>query len=572
MSADDDRISALTDSRRALLARWTATRAAPAAESPRTATERLLAEIWQDVLNAEPVQNTHSFLELGGDSISSLQVVAKAAWRGLRLTSRQVIEAADLRALAAVADDAGPAAGAVDDVAVGEVDLTPIQRWFFEQEIPDSHFWDQAILLDVDPSVDAAVLSRALGDLLVHHDVLRSRFRRADGRWVQHVPETAPDVPVLVVAGDTAQAIAAAQRCIDLESGPMAAAALISAAPQRPARLLLAVHHLVVDGVSVRILLADLETAYRARRNGTQPVLPPRTTSFRRWAQALRQFAGTPQIRRQAGYWQSVPHAEAVVVPADRPIAVDTMASAKVLTTSLTPELTRRLVRDLPRTRGVPAQQVLLAAFLLAWHRRTGRPELQLDLEGHGREAIDDVSDVSRTVGWFTSIYPVRFALSGDPSTVLDRVRRKLDEVPNRGIGYGLLRYLGGDPDLAELPQSAVSFNYLGRFEPAGRSDAVFGMPVEVPTVLQSDRAVRRYALEIIATVAGERLLLEWRYNAAAFDEATIRSFLHGQAAAVGELLDAAGGTGDGTGHFPLATLPQSQLDLVRRQMQDGAR
>jgi non-ribosomal peptide synthase protein (TIGR01720 family) len=418
--------------------------------------------------------------------------------------------------------------------------------------------------------VDAVILSRALDDLLKHHDVLRSRFRRVAGEWSEHVPETAPSVPVVISTDDQTEAIAAAQHLIDLESGRLMAAALINGSDGRPAQLLLVIHHLVVDGVSIRVLLEDLESAYRGRVEGVALILPPRTTSFRRWAHSLLTFARTAQVQRQIDYWRSVPDEAAATIPTGLVMRNDNIPAPASLTLELPADLTERLVRDLPRTRGVSAQHLFLAAFLLTWQRLTGCLELQLDLEGHGREPIDDVSDVSRTVGWFTTIYPVRFALSADPGIILDGVRRRLDEVPDHGIGYGLLRYLSNDSCLADLPQSAIAFNYLGRFERSSADDRVFGIPLEAPKILHSDHVVGRYALELIVTVVADRLLLEVRYRRDKFDETTIRSLLYGNAAALRELVDVLSGAIRATGDFPLAKLTPGQLDLVRQQVGDG--
>ncbi|MFG1889109.1 condensation domain-containing protein [Micromonospora sp. NPDC049051] len=566
-----ERITELSAARRKLLAQWSGDD--DQATTPVSVEERLLVEIWREVLRTDRIRPTDNFLQLGGDSITSLQVVARANSRGLRLTSRQVIEAADLQTLARSATSAA-ANPNIHDVATGPVPLTPVQRWFFEQEIPDSHYWDQAVVVEVHRDVDTDILRHALRDVLDHHDALRSRFACQDGRWTQKVPAEAPTAEVIVVDnGSLEDAIAHAQRCIDLTDGRLVAAALIRGC-DGPPRLLLAVHHLVVDGVSLRILIEDLQTAYCARAAGDVPKLPPKTASMRSWATSLHRYAASPYITDQLNYWRSVPAAEAAALPTDHAGATDTMATCASITASLDAECTNRLVQQVPRISGVQAQHVLLASLLIAWAGRTGRRELQIDLEGHGREPIDDTSDVSRTVGWFTSIYPVRLELHGPAVAVLDRVRRHLDTIPDRGIGYGLLRYLtpAGDGGLAALPQSQMSFNYLGRFDQPVGANSVFGVPVEVPTVLQSDRATRRYALEIVATVSVDRLMVEWRYNRLAFEEATIRGLVDAQLAAVTELVTELSQPTPNPSEFPLSRLAPQQLSAVRRQLRgDGA-
>ncbi|SDT80515.1 condensation domain-containing protein [Actinoplanes derwentensis] len=573
------RVAGLSEKRRALLAQWldsAGTPEPPAADDlPVTDTERVLAEVWEEVLQISPVRVTDGFLALGGDSITSLQVVAKATWRGLHLTSRQVIESMDLRSLAAAVTPISPRS-VEDDIATGRVGLTPIQQWFFEQELPNSHYWDQAILLDVDPGLDSGVLAAALDDVIRHHDALRSTFRCVDGSWEQTVTLDASTVGVQVSTGvSLPAAIRSAQNRIDLASGRMVSAIITTSSDDQRPILLLAIHHLVVDGVSLRILVDDLETAYQARVRGRVPVLPPKSASMRSWSDALREYARTPRITRQLDYWRAVPDAAATQLPADYDTVSDTMATCRTISAVVGPEVTARLLHEIPRRHGRQVQHLLLASLLSAFRQRTGRQRLQLDLEGHGREPLHWPIDVSRTVGWFTTIYPVCLPIDRTPLAVLARVEQEMAAVPDRGIGYGLLRYLGGEESqrvLAGLSRSRLSFNYLGRFDRATLPGSVFGVPVEVPTVLQSDEATRPYAVEVVATVVTDRLTIEWRYNSSAFAESTVRSLLQAQVQAITELADLVEEAAPGPSAFPLATISADQIESVRRQIQGDGR
>ncbi|MEK8173423.1 condensation domain-containing protein [Streptomyces sp. M19] len=219
---------------------------------------------------------------------------------------------------------------------------------------------------------------------------------------------------------------------------------------------------------------------------------------------------------------------------------------------------------------------MLLAALLLAWRRRFGRTALQLDIEGHGREPIGDGADVSRTVGWFTSIHPVVFdtAEADGAPRVLEHVRSRTAEVPSHGIGYGLLRYLtDAGAELAALAPSRLSFNYLGRFDQPAGERRVFGVPSEIPTVVQSQAATRPYLIEVVAVIVAGVLTLEWTYGAASHDRATVRALLDAQAAAVPELVaDLLARPAADAAPFPLARIGADQIDAIQRRLAPGRR
>ncbi|MFD9698199.1 condensation domain-containing protein [Lentzea sp. NPDC059081] len=531
MSPDDisARLAGLSPAQRALLTSMLdrkSTASAPAEPPSMTPVEQRLADIWRDVLRVGHVGPRDSFFTLGGDSITSLQISARAAAAGLRITSRQVLEEETVTALAkvAVVREADAAQG---DDPVGEVALTPIQRWFFEQNLPESHHWDQAVFVEVRDEVAEDLVHDALRALVAHHDALRSTFV-VDGARSRHlVPGSGADPAfrVLDLRGadrstqddEIRAAVTAAQQAIDLVAGPMLSAVLFRLGPDRADRLMIAIHHLVVDGVSFRVLMEDLENAYRALRAGAEIRLPAKTDSFRRWGAAVGRYAEELERGGRLAHWLAVPRADAVAAtwgpaPAEAG-GMNTVGRSQTVTVELPAEQVAALTRDAVRGRDVQPRDVLLGGFLLAWRSVTGRSAVQIDLEGHGREHLDGSLDVSRTVGWFTSIFPAVLELSerDGAATVAERVHRYLETVPDNGIGYGILRYLGGEAAraLAALPQSEISFNYLGRFTRPGGDDSVFGSPLQVPSPLQSAAAPRRHLLEVVVTGVEDRLLIE---------------------------------------------------------------
>jgi amino acid adenylation domain-containing protein/non-ribosomal peptide synthase protein (TIGR01720 family) len=502
---------------------------------PRSPAEEALAAIWAEVLGLERVGVRDNFFDLGGDSILAIRMVAGAARRGLRLTVRSLFQHQTVAELAAVAG-AGAPAEAEQGPVTGPVPLTPIQRWFFEQRPPAPHHFNQAALRETPPGADPALLRAAVGHLLAHHDALRLRFRREGRRWVQAaappggpVPFERADLSAVPEAARPAaieRRAALAQASLDIARGPLLRAVLLDLGPG-PGRLLLAVHHLAVDIVSWQPLLEDLQAAYDQLSRGAPVRLPPKTTSFKRWAEGLAEYARSAELRREAPYWLDEARARARPLPVDRPGGRNTRASARTLVAALGPEDTAALLQEVPRAYRTQVNDALLAALARAVARWAGPGPLLVDLEGHGREDVVPGADLSRTVGWFTAIAPVLLDLAGapGPGEALRAVKEQLRRLPHGGIGYGLLRYLAGDPALAArlraLPPPGLCFNYAGR-PAAPRGGAPFPPAPEPCGPARAPRGRRRHLLEVDAAVADGRLRVAWTYSANLHRRATV--------------------------------------------------
>ncbi|HEX3786910.1 MAG TPA: condensation domain-containing protein [Pseudonocardiaceae bacterium] len=577
----DERIARLSPAKRALLDRWRAPGqlAGTPANGGTTPEEQLLLRLCAEALRADEVTVADSFIALGGDSITSLLVAAKATAAGFPLTSRQLLEAESLGQL--VADlrrtkAASPAA----DRPTGPSELTPVQRWFFAQQFPDARQWHQTMVLELRARPEPDILAAALNQVVARHEVLSSAFVEDRGAWSQVVLDRAVEVELSVVSlgpdadDDTALRHTAevVSRSADLAAGRLVAAVLLRGGG-RSDRLLLAVHHLVVDGVSMRVLMADIEVVYQALRAGRTALLPPRTSSYRQWSGVLSRYAGSRAVAAELDYWRSVPAASAAALPVDVAGASNVVADRATVRTEVGPSVVSRLLRDVPRGSGFQVHHVVLAAMLLAWHRVFGSARLQADLESHGREPVDSSVDVSRTVGWFTTIYPVVFEqLAGAPLDVLRAVRDTLAKIPANGIGYGLLRYLtaSGGTALADGPPSQLSFNYLGRFDRQPGEDALFGLPVGAPLVLQNERVQRPCLVDVVASIAGDTLLIQWDFSSRAYAGATIGRLVDAQVRAIGELVDLALA---GVGRRVSVGLTDAQLASIHRQLgTSGAR
>ncbi|MFF9202054.1 non-ribosomal peptide synthase/polyketide synthase [Streptomyces sp. NPDC014986] len=546
--------------------------------APRTDAERVLAGIWADLLGVERIGADDNFFMLGGDSIVSIQVVSRARTAGLALTPRDLFRHPTLAALATAATGAAATVAGTAEVS-GEVGLTSIQRWFLDAEPPRPEYFNQSVTAETAEDVDAGALSTALAALWAHHDALRARFTRAaDGTW--HQEYAAPDAgaPELLrvhdLSGLDARDTEAAEARLSeeahtgfrLDTGPLIAARLFTGGHRAP-RLLLTAHHLIVDGVSWRVLLEDLETAYAQARAGERTRLPQRTTSVREWVRRLTERAGETDFAAQRAHWDTVARHCADPLPADLD-GGNTAADLRTVTVRLDRRRTDDLLRKVPGAYRTRIDDVLLTALGRVLADWTGRAAVAVGLEGHGREdqLFDDL-DLSRTVGWFTSLYPVALELpKGDWGAALKSVKEQLRAVPDRGVGYGALRHLAGDERLAAAPLPGISFNYLGRFDwSAGGGALVRSVPGGLGGA-EDPGAPRPHLLDVVARVEDGELEITWHYSGGRHREETVASLAGGMLRSLEEIVahcaapDAGGRT---PSDFPLARLDQSAVDRV---------
>ncbi|MFB6596637.1 amino acid adenylation domain-containing protein [Streptomyces diastaticus] len=550
---------------------------------PREGAERTLARIWSEVLGVERVGAQDNFFDLGGDSILSMQVVSRARAAGIPLHSKDVFQRQTVAALAAVEGEAVRRPAGEEVSALGEVPTTPVQHWFFAtpQERP-GHF-DQYVVLDLAPGTDRAALATAVAALPARHDALRTRSVRERGRWVQYTEplgEPAAAGPRTVdLTGRTAAEQDAAVRAwphgegarFRLEEPAKFAAVLFERGPERGPALLLTAHHLVVDGVSWRILTEDLETAYHQAAAGHPVDLGAPTTSFRAWALRLEEHTAKGGFDAEAGYWEKAA-APGPALPRDGE-GPRLAGAARSVTVKLSAEETGSLLRRASAAYHTGVETLLAAACGRALARWTGRRRTLVAMEGHGREELFEDVDLTRTVGWFTSLYPVALSVGPEDGwdVTLPSVKEQLRAVPGRGVGFGALRYLsGGAPGepadgrvAGGLPE--VSFNYLGRFDSAGADGPLVqgGSGVQ----LTEDPTRRRpFLLDVVARVEDGRLAVEWVHSPGVHDEATVRTLAEETAAALREIVRHSADPSAGRAtpsDFPLAGLDQAALDRV---------
>ncbi|HEX8694828.1 MAG TPA: amino acid adenylation domain-containing protein [Longimicrobium sp.] len=557
--------------------------------APRTPVEETLAAIWAEVLRAERVGVEESFFELGGDSILSIQVVSRARRAGVAITPRQLFEHPTIAELASLAREAAEAPRAEQGRVEGAVAPTPIQAWFFEQGHGSPWHENQSVLLSV-PGAAAAVLDAALPAVLEHHDALRLRFRRAAAGWEQwHAPETGialERVDLSALAGDEqdrALEAAAAERQagLRLEEGPLGRAVLFDRG-ERGHVLFLVLHHLVVDGVSWRILRDDLERACAQVAAGEPVELGEKSTSYREWSRALEAYAAGEALRAEAAHWLAQGPEGVAPLPVDGERGAGTVDGSRTVSVRLGAEETRALLQEVPSAYRTQVDDVLLCALAQAVSEWTGGARVRVALEGHGREeGVAAGVDLTRTVGWFTSLYPVVLDLEGaaGPGDRLKRVKEQLRAVPGRGIGYGVLRYLCPDPELRRALAAAawpeIVFNYLGQFDGAGPAEAGFGFVGGARGPESAGDNRRSFLLEVNGSVGGGSLALHFTWGKDTHRRETVRRLADAYLEALRGLIAHCREEGAGgytPSDFPLAELSQAEVDALlagRRGVED---
>lgn len=546
---------------------------------PRTPGERLLAELWAKSLRLDRVGVHDNFFELGGDSILSIQIANRGNLAGVRLTPRQIFQNRTIAELACVIEAIQPAR-TEEASAAGPVPFTPIQHWFFEQDLPEPQHWNQSAMLELRRVVKPSVLEKALQLLILHHDALRLRFAREQGRWRQVCAppgegQTLTRKSLAAVAEEEQEAAivlfgAEFQKTLNLSEGPIMRAALIDLGPGKASRLLLAIHHLAVDVVSWGVLLEGLQLACDQLGRGETVSLPSKTTSFKSWAERLEKYAKSEDLREEQGYWMTELDRWSCKLPVDWPEGINSQESARIVWVSLDSERTKALLQEVPRVYHTMINDVLLTALVQSFSAWTRSRSLLVDLENHGREDIFDDVDLSRTVGWFTCIFPLLLEL-GDasrPDAVLKSVKEQIRRVPNGGIGYGLLRYIAEDTEsdrLRRLQQAEICFNYLGR---AGQIDSEHGLfaPKGSPGPTRNPAGRRRYLIEVDGGIYGDQLRMAWTYSENLHARSTIEGFATGFIAALNAIIDhclSVDAGGFTPSDFSIPDLSQRELDKL---------
>lgn len=557
--------------------------------APRSATEASLARVWSDVLGVRRLGIHDNYYELGGDSILSIQIASRARAAGLNVGAAMVNRHPTVAALAAALASEAPSADAPTECAVpvGPAPLTPIQHWFFELDPAEPNHWNQAFLLRTETDLDRAALRGAVDAVLRHHDALRSRFEFRDGAWSQHsAPEPDTDGtwiedltarPDSDIAPAVAEIAARAARSLDFVRGPCIRVVFMRLGHERGHRLLIVAHHLVIDGVSWRILFEDLEAAFTQLAAGAPVHLPATGTSYAHWAAGLTTGSSTAAPTNERAYWLGQSSAPLLTLPVDGSHrTANIVGDAATVVVSLDPTETAELLQRVPAAYATQANDVLILALAEALAPWVGSGRLLVDFEGHGREDVVAGADLTRTIGWFTSVFPLALPL-GEAGPLGDRLKRMkelLRAVPRRGIGYGCLRYLAGDPDLAQQPAADVVFNYLGQFDALLGASSLFSFAPEDAGAWLGPMGRRRHLLDVNAIVLHGQLEIRWTFARHIHDDATVRRVADRMVGALRSIIEHCrqpGAGGRTPSDFDLISLSQEQVDRLAGDGSDVA-
>ncbi|GIO85791.1 plipastatin synthase subunit C [Paenibacillus faecis] len=508
--------------------------------APRDEVERMLASVWEEVLGVRQVGIDHNFFELGGDSIRAIQISSKLSSQGYTLKMKDLFQNPVIRKLSKYVEadhreiDQGPVEGFVE--------LTPIQRWFFASGFTPANHWNQAVVLFKEDGFDPEIVAEAFRGLVIHHDALRMVYRPDDGGWKQYNEGAAGEDPrswfdlfvAAVPEGEEGRLEISRQLdrlhgSIDLERGPLVKVGLFKTGLGD--HLAVIVHHLVIDGISWRILFEDLTLAYHQALRGEPVALPAKTDSYQTWAKRLKEYANSEAMLQERQYWKRIESANIKALPKLSPYTGQAARVADNMTYSfrLSQSETEELLGKVHKVYNTEINDLLLAALGRAVSLWTGEEDVLICLEGHGREEILKNVNIGRTVGWFTSVYPVVLNVpsSADVSYHIKSVKEEIRRIPNKGIGHGILKYLAGSQSLGDLQfrlEPEIKFNYLGQFdndvntELFRASDLSYGQTV-------SPEAEREIALNITGLVEDGRLILSIEYNLTEYAEADIRVF-----------------------------------------------
>ena len=522
--------------------------------SPKNNVEKILSEIWKDLLKVDRVGIRDNFFSLGGDSIISIQVMSCAREMGIKITPRQLFENPMIEELAKVAVENAKEAIEIDQGLVeGEAPLTPIQRWFFKQELKSPSHFNQAYLFKLKEEIPKETLTDIFTKLIKHHDTLRLRHEYDKKKKCWDQVYSNERVSFLATVGEIdlskydeneiekviEKNNTIAQASLDIEKGPVIKSLLYKKHTDGSVLLFVVIHHLVIDGISWRILLEDFERLYNQLKKGKELKLLHKTNSYKNWGEKLIEYATSEEIEREWGHWQKVGEG-ASVFPIDHELK-EHMLEGKIsyYSVSLSKQETQNLINRVSDAYKTQINDILLSALVLSCYEWSKQEDLLIHLEGHGREDCIKGVDISRTLGWFTGLFPVHLNISKKDglgeyehlSEVIKNVKEQLRKIPNKGIGYGILRYLSKDKRVKTLEQNdtaRISFNYLGQMEAGLSKDSIFNYSKKAKGQYIANDNIFGVFIDITGIVDNDCLTLNFDFSLNQYNKKSIETLAEG--------------------------------------------
>ncbi|KMQ64607.1 hypothetical protein ACM46_10170 [Chryseobacterium angstadtii] len=501
--------------------------------SAETLEEKALVDICEQVLKHSPISLRDNYYNLGGDSIKSIQIVSRLRQRGYNLKVEHILQYPVLEELSRyITTDV---ISIDQSVITGSAVLTPIQRYFFESEdIVNKNHYNQSVLLKSTERLSGSVLESSIRSLVLHHDALRMEYRENDGFWSQYNAGTEEKhyhfeyFDVRNSANESEEQLRLQeigerlQSTINIESGILFHVGHVSMSDGD--RIILVIHHLVVDGVSWRILLEDLGHLYESGTKGLSYELPSKTDSFQSWGTALENYSSSSALSKELSYWKAIEAEVYPAIPTDYPVT-EKHVFDKSIGFTLNKELTQLLQTRAGKQYSAEINDVLLTGLALSLQDHFGLHKTKVLMEGHGREVMNTGLDISRTVGWFTSVYPFSLDISNSSQPALVSVKEGLRNIPHKGIGYGILKYL--DQGLSSACSPSVQFNYLGDFDDLAGDSLLRYSSENIGHPVSEDNQKTHIILDVSGMTVNGEMTINIRYSEKVFKEETVQKLIN---------------------------------------------
>ncbi|MDX1699854.1 MAG: condensation domain-containing protein, partial [Melioribacteraceae bacterium] len=506
---------------------------------PRNDEEEILLKIWRSVLGIERISVNDNFFELGGDSILSIQIIAQANKVGLGLLPRHIFEHPTIDKLVQVIDKKH-IISAEQGMITGDIKPIPIFKWFFEQNLTHPEHYNQSLMIGLKESINENELKTITREMILHHDILRLRILNNENNIEYRISEMNDKIPSYYydyssidkehLTEKIEEQVKYLQSSLDIYDGPMLKVAFFNLNESIDNILLVIFHHLVVDGVSWRIVMEDFNTALSQLKNGAKITLPPKSTSFAKWTKKLHEEFENGFFNEEYEYWQNILNGKKAQITPDFIKGENLEKSNRIVTAELSQELTDALVHDINIVYKTTILDILLAALVMSIKDESDDNDILFYLEGHGRSTIFDGIDLSRTVGWFTNIYPALININSelDLGDQIKSVKKQLRDIPNDGLGYSILKYLSQNNEIKDPSEVAdhggIIFNYLGQFNNSAVSISD-NVHVDNKKYERSQDQKRSYLIDINGGINNGILIFEFNYSCNLFNKETIENF-----------------------------------------------
>ncbi|MCB0749172.1 MAG: non-ribosomal peptide synthetase, partial [Ignavibacteriae bacterium] len=419
----------------------------------------------------------------------------------------------------------------------GHVHLTPIQELFFQSKLENLNYWNQSLLFIIKDEWDTDLIKQTAETLVYHHDALRIKinYKNADDEINQEFKEIM-DYPFFeeynIENGtdkktEIEEICSRAQASLNLERGEIFKLILLKLS-ENEARIFFVIHHIAIDGVSWRILLEDFQFVYTQLKNKLELSLNPKTTSFKEWSSKLLEFSKSEKIKDDIQYWTEKSATIANFLPIDNVIGVNNESSAKDFSIELDENKTQNILRDVNNKYNTKVTELLLTALLRSYSAWTGKRAITINLENHGRDVPIERIDLSRTIGWFTTLYPCHLDLQKAVSVgeSITKVKEQLRLIPNDGNTYGLIRFLQDNIDVLEklkrFDNLGITFNYLGQFDNVLKSDGIFSVANESKGFERDPKNLRDSLIDVTSNISGGKLRVNFSYSENIFERENI--------------------------------------------------